>query len=249
MNVEGFFVVTGASRGIGRAICQLLVKNRYLVIGLARDSNELQSLNEILKGFDNRCEVFACDFSDSDQVKQIGNELKNKFPKINGVIHNAGIIDPIASISNCSNDEWSDLIQVNLIAVQQLTRQIYPSMVNSQRCRVTTISSGAAVNSVESWSAYCTSKAGLEMWTKCLALEGEKDNISAISIAPGIVDTGMQDAIRSVSVEDFPMHPRFVDFKNSGQLKSPEFVAEKLIPLLTNHSMSSSGKRFDVREL
>jgi len=249
MDGKEVFLVTGASKGIGRSICQIMAESGYVVIGLARESKELQSLNEILKVFNEKSKVFPCDLSNPEEIKQIGTKIKSRFSKINGVIHNAGIIDPIASIPNCSNDEWSDLIQVNLIAVQQLTRQIYPSMVNSQRCRVTTISSGAAVNSVESWSAYCTSKAGLEMWTKCLALEGEKDNISAISIAPGIVDTGMQDAIRSASVEDFPMHPRFVDFKNSGQLKSPEFVAEKLIPLLTNHSMSSSGNRFDVREL
>ena len=62
-------------------------------------------------------------------------------------------------------------------------------MKKSDRCRVTTISSGAAVNSLHSWSAYCVSKAGLEMWTRCLAEEGKSDNISAISVAPGIVDT------------------------------------------------------------
>ena len=62
---------------------------------------------------------------------------------------------------------WDQTMMVNLLSVQHLTKILHASMVNAQRCRVTTISSGAAINSLESWSAYCTSKAGLEMWTKC----------------------------------------------------------------------------------
>ena len=83
-------------------------------------------------------------------------------------------------------------------------------------CRVTTISSGAALRPLASWSAYCTAKAGLDMWTRCLAEEGAQHNITAVSVAPGIVNTGMQTAIRSASEEDFPLLDNFVGYHVNG---------------------------------
>jgi benzil reductase ((S)-benzoin forming) len=115
--------------------------------------------------------------------------------------------------------------------------------------RVSTISSGASKYPIGSWSAYCVSKAGLDMWTRCLAEEGQKKNISAISVAPGIVNTNMQVNIRSSDPDDFPLHPHFVDYHDSGQLVNPEEVAKQLLDLVTNHTMEQTGERFDVRDL
>ena len=104
------------------------------------------------------------------------------------------------------------------------------------RVRVSTISSGASLRPLDSWSAYCTAKAGLDMWARCLAHEGAGDNISAISVAPGIVDTGMQADIRSANDDDFPLKSTFVDYHANGDLTNPMDVAEQLLPLLTEHS-------------
>jgi NAD(P)-dependent dehydrogenase (short-subunit alcohol dehydrogenase family) len=87
------------------------------------------------------------------------------------------------------------------------------------------------------------------MWTRCLAEEGQKKNISAISVAPGIVNTNMQVNIRSSDPDDFPLHPHFVDYHDSGQLVNPEEVAKQLLDLVTNHTMEQTGERFDVRDL
>ena len=87
------------------------------------------------------------------------------------------------------------------------------------------------------------------MWTRSLADEGSNDGISAVSVAPGIVDTDMQATIRSVSADDFPMVERFISFHENGDLVAPDDVAKSLFDLMTNHSMDDSGNRFDVREL
>lgn len=249
MSESQVFVVTGASKGLGRSICEILATNGFTVVGIARNSIELSSLENYLKKINPKSATFACDLSSENQIATTAAKITNDFPIIHGLIHNAGIIGPVGSMFNVETNLWNETIQVNLLAVQQLTKLLYTSMVKAQRCRVTTISSGAAVNSLESWSAYCTSKAGLEMWTRSLADEGSSHGISAVSIAPGIVDTDMQVTIRSVSVDDFPMVERFIGFHKNGDLVAPDAVAESLYELITSHSMDDSGNRFDVREL
>ena len=249
MSETQVYLVTGASKGLGRSICEILATNGFTVIGIARKSKELSSLENNLKNINANSATFACDLSSETQIALTADKITNDFPLIHGLIHNAGIIGPVGSMFNVETNLWNETIQVNLLAVQQLTKLLYPSMVKAQRCRVTTISSGAAVNSLESWSAYCTSKAGLEMWTRSLADEGSSHGISAVSVAPGIVDTDMQATIRSVSADDFPMVERFIGFHNNGDLVAPSNVAASLYELMTSHSMDDSGNRFDVREL
>ena len=140
-------------------------------------------------------------------------------------------------------------MMVNLVGVQHLTQRLGAALQGDHRVRVTTISSGAAMRPLASWSAYCTAKAGLDMWTRCLAEEGASQNITAVSVAPGIVDTGMQTAIRSASEEDFPLRANFVGYHEDGQLSDPEHVAAALFPLITAHTVEQSGQRFDVRDL
>ena len=249
MAPEKVYLVTGASKGLGLAICNLLYEKGYTVIGVARESIELRELEKNLKKQSPKSSVYACDFASKKQTNELISSIMDDYEVIDGVVHNVGVIEPIKPLSSTEISDWANLLQINLISVQHLTSGIYCLMKKSDRCRVTTISSGAAVNSLHSWSAYCVSKAGLDMWTRCLAEEGKSDNISAISVAPGIVDTGMQQDIRNSNPEDFPMHQRFVDFKEHGALVAPEIVASQLFELITNQQMEQSGYRFDVREL
>ena len=249
MSLKEVFLVTGASKGLGKSICKTLAQEGYTVIGLARSSTELSNLDTYLNSFNNNSQTIACDLSDLEQVKLVGTDIIQQYPRIHGVIHNAGIIGPVGHMFSVSDAAWSETMTVNLLSVQLLTRILYPAMIEASRCRVTTISSGAAVNSLISWSAYCSSKAALDMWTRCLADEGADDFVSAISIAPGIVDTNMQATIRSATKDDFPMVDRFIEFHQNGDLVNPDDVAHALFKLMTTHTMEQSGLRFDVRDL
>jgi benzil reductase ((S)-benzoin forming) len=168
---------------------------------------------------------------------------------IAGIVHNAGTIHPVQPLEGADIDDWSFSLRVNLIGVQDLTQRLIGKMGGAFQSRVTTISSGASLRPVESWSAYCVSKAGLDMWTRCLAAESKNKNISAIAVAPGIVDTGMQVAIRSVPPELFPSHADFVSLHTEGHLAKSQDVARLLLPLILEQTMEQSGQRFDVREL
>ena len=246
---QGPYIVTGASKGIGRAIALELAKQGHPVVALARASTELEQVGAELTLLHPNSIAFACDLSNSDSIAATATELNRLFPWIAGLIHNAGTIEPIQPLNQVPIHLWSASIQVNLIGVQDLTQRLMKHMGGTHQTRITTISSGASLNPVQSWSAYCVGKAGLDMWARCIAQEGAELNISAISIAPGIVDTDMQLTIRSVKPELFPRHSDFVSLPTSGQLTQSTDVALQLCPLILNHSMEQSGQRFDVREL
>jgi len=98
------------------------------------------------------------------------------------------------------------------------------------------------------WSSYCVSKAGLDMWARCLAEEGDSENISALAIAPGIVDTGMQKEIRQADESSFPLLQNFIDYYKNGELTNPDDVAQKLLPYITG-DLGQNGDILDVRNL
>ena len=243
------FLVTGASKGIGLELSLSLATLGINVILLARDTPMLEQSRDMVQLTLPSVSSIVCDLADNQSIDTVIVELKNNFQKIDGIVHNAGMISPIMPMSKAPSDAWAENIQVNLIGVQRLTKGIYSLMQASEHCRVTTISSGASLRPLESWSSYCVAKAGQDMWARCLAEEGMKDGITAISIAPGIVNTDMQKEIRSADSEDFPSLSSFVGYYENGDLSDAKDVANKLLPLITKHTNEQSGQRFDVREL
>jgi benzil reductase ((S)-benzoin forming) len=248
--IEGqTYVVTGASKGIGRAICLELAKAGAIVALLARQSDELNQATQEVQSISPQSFAVACDLANPAMVTGAATEILSMAPQLDGLVHNAGDIHPIQPLLEADLSQWYRSMMVNLVGVQHLTQALHPSLKGTHRVRVTTISSGAALRPLASWSAYCTAKAGLDMWTRCLADEGASENISAVSVAPGIVDTAMQQAIRSAPPEDFPLLDNFVGYHENGQLSQPEDVAVALFGLITAHTLEQSGQRFDVRDL
>lgn len=245
----GAYLVTGASKGIGRSLALLLAENGHQVVLLARDSPELGDALAQVKKSSKDSFSLPCDLSSPSQILESAKILIDSLESLDGLVHNAGSIHPVQPMMDANVSHWSRSIQVNLIGVQDLTQRLFPLLKGPQHSRVTTISSGASLRPIGSWSAYCTAKAGLDMWARCMAEEGRVHNISAISVAPGIVDTGMQEDIRAADPADFPSHEAFVSYHTDGHLTHPDDVASLLFPLITEHTMQQSGQRFDVRDL
>ena len=247
--LERVWVVTGASKGLGYGFAKELATQGKTVIGIARESIDLGMAGANLAELSAESIVIACDLSKDSDIEKTANTILKRVKSIEGIIHNAGQIGPVKPMESVKKEDWNDLIKVNLLSVQDFTQRLLPLMKHSEQTRVTTISSGASQRSIEAWSAYCVSKAGLDMWTKCLAEEGKKFNISAISFAPGIVDTNMQRDIRSANPNDFPAHSNFVGYHQNGDLTDPINTAKNMIPLITQHTMDDSGNRFDIRDI
>ena len=246
--MQDVFLVTGASKGLGRSLSLSIANSGSIVIALARESPELNSIEVELKKISQESFAIACDLADSSQISEAAGKIVSTFGHLSGIIHNAGIINPIGNMLDVEREDWEQTIQVNLLGVQDLTRSLDSIIGGENHTRITTISSGAAQRSLHGWSAYCVSKAGLDMWTMCMAEEGANENISALAIAPGIVDTGMQEEIRNADESSFPLLQNFKDYHNNGELSKPDDVAEKLLPYCLG-KLGTNGDRLDVRNL
>ena len=246
--MQDVFLITGASKGLGRSLALSIAESGGVVIALARESLELESVEVELKKISEGSLAVVCDLADSSQISRTAEMIVSNFGHLSGIIHNAGIINPIGNMLDVEREGWEKTIQVNLLGVQDLTRSLESIIGGENHTRITTISSGAAQRSLHGWSAYCVSKAGLDMWTKCMAEEGENANISALAIAPGIVDTGMQQEIRQADESSFPLLQNFKDYYRNGELSKPDDVAIKLLPYCLG-KLGMNGDRLDVRNL
>ncbi|HIG03384.1 MAG TPA: SDR family NAD(P)-dependent oxidoreductase [Candidatus Poseidoniales archaeon] len=242
------YLVTGASRGLGREIALKLAANGLPVIAMARPSMDLNAVGKELLALSPTAEIIACDLSSRDSIASAAEDILERYSSLSGIVHNAGIITPISQMIDSDIETWSRSIQVNLLAVQDLTIRLMPLLLSAVRSRITAISSGAAVNAISGWSAYCTSKAGLEMWVRCLAEEVADSNLSVVAVAPGIVNTEMQTEIRQASKKDFPLVNKFVSFHEEGELVCPMIIAEKLLPIILGER-GRNGERLDVRDM
>ena len=242
------FLVTGASKGLGRSIALSLANSGKSVIALARSSPDLDTLHDLLKQISPNSQIVSCDLAITEDISNAVGKIKRDFKHLSGIVHNAGTISPIENMLDVSRDSWERAVNVNLIGVQDLTQSLDSLIGGESHTRVVTISSGAAKRPLHGWSSYCVSKAGLDMWTRCLAEEGESENISALAIAPGIVDTAMQKEIRQADESSFPLLQNFIDYHNNGELTNPDDVAEKLLPYVVG-DLGQNGGILDVRNL
>ena len=242
------FLVTGASKGLGRSIALSLANSGKSVIALARSSPDLDTLHDLLKQISPNSQIVSCDLAITEDISNAVGKIKRDFKHLSGIVHNAGTISPIENMLDVSRDSWERAVNVNLIGVQDLTQSLDSLIGGESHTRVVTISSGAAKRPLHGWSSYCVSKAGLDMWTRCLAEEGESENISALASAPGIVDTGMQKEIRQADESSFPLLQNFIDYHNNGELTNPDDVAEKLLPYVVG-DLGQNGGILDVRNL
>ena len=246
--MQGAYLVTGASKGLGCSIAKLIASSGHPVIALARESVDLGVTGAALATLQPDSITVSCDLSDRADISGAATIIKSRFSHLAGIIHNAGTIHPIANMLDVERVDWARSIQVNLIGVQDLTNRLHSLLGGDIHTRITTISSGAANRSIHGWSAYCVAKAGLEMWTMCMAEEGVGKNISAVSIAPGIVNTDMQKDIRNAEETSFPSLSNFIEYYENGELTNSDDVAKTLLPFCLGNA-GETGQRLDVRNL
>ena len=110
--MEEVYLVTGASKGLGKAISESLVNDKRVVIALARGSNELSLVEKSLKSKNQNSMIIECDLSDKNSISEACNIIKNRFTHLSGIVHNAGTIQPISKLLESNNQEWARAIMV-----------------------------------------------------------------------------------------------------------------------------------------
>lgn len=216
------FIVTGGGRGLGRALAHELAKRGEAVLIVGRHENLLQETAT----FSSAITYFKMDITAEAERANLYHHLQ-QVPKIKGLVHNAGIIDPISPINTISLPAWRAAMMTNLEAPLFLSQGLLPQLLGG---RVLHIGSAAAYFAVKGWTAYCVSKAALSMMTRCCQLEIASTHFA--SVMPGIVDTPMAALIRQSEHMDTEKLDYFKRLQQEQRLLKPETVALFLCWLL-----------------
>jgi benzil reductase ((S)-benzoin forming) len=236
-------IVTGASKGIGYELSKQLQASGKKVIGIARTVDQ------------DATNFVTADLAKTNLLEGILALIIDE--NIEGatsftLINNAGIVNPIGLVGNLNAIEIEKAIAVNLTAPIILSNTFIEKLRNVNIVkRIINISSGAGRNPYEGWGAYCTTKAGLDHFSRVVAMEqaNEQYPVEIVSIAPGIIDTDMQETIRSSEEGAFPLLDQFITYKEQGILSSAKETAEKLIAVLEHKDFNIIGPIADVRNL
>lgn len=231
-------VVTGASRGIGAATARAFADAGAKVALVARSGDDIQ---DIAAQIGSKAMAVACDVASFEGLAAAVVQVETDFGPIDVLVNNAGLLDPVSHLAEADPDVWGKTIDVNLKGVFNGMRAVLPGMIERGVGTIITVSSGAAHGPVEGWSAYCSSKAGAYMLTRCADHENRDKGLRLMGLSPGTVATDMQREIKAsginpVSQLDWSVHI------------PPEWPAKTLVWMCTPEADEFLGTDVSLRE-
>ena len=190
-------LITGASRGIGRAIAlKLAGLGADIAIVYAGNNEKAQEVVSLAHGSGVRAEAFKCDVSDFTAVKEMVDDIKNKLGAVDILVNNAGITKD-GLIMNMKEETFDEVVDINLKGAFNMIRHCSPMFIRRKSGKIINISSVAGLIGNAGQANYAASKAGLIGLTKSVARELASRNITCNAIAPGFIQTDMTDNITS----------------------------------------------------
>jgi len=182
--------VTGASRGVGRAIAMQFAAAGYAVAATGRSDSSLHHIENDLAGFGVDVFTARCDVTDRGTVASAAAQTEERLGPIDVLVNNAGVADS-APFAAMADDLWDRMIAVNLTGTYHCMRAILPGMLERRRGRVINIASTAGKTGFAYTAAYCASKHGVVGLTRAVALEAAAKGVTVNAICPGWADTDM----------------------------------------------------------
>ena len=201
-------IVTGASRGIGAAASLALAREGATIVCAARDGKLAGQVAHAIVAAGGLASAHTCDVSDYASCVALVAETIARFGRVDVLVNNAGVIEPIASVAESDPANWARNIEINLTGAYYGIRAVLPHMIAHGGGTIINLSSGAAIRPLDGWSAYCSAKAGVHMLTRAVALENADKGIRIFGFQPGTTDTDMQVAIRASGVNAVSQIPR-----------------------------------------
>lgn len=230
-------LVTGAGRGIGRAIALELAREGAAVVLVARSEDQLKAVAAEIEGAGGKAEVLSADLMSSDDVERVGKVAADK--KVSILVNNAGITRDTVLL-RMKDDMWDDVMNLNLRATFQLTRAAARPMLKARYGRIINITSVVGIKGNAGQANYAASKAGMIGFTQSVSRELGARNITVNAVAPGYIDTEMTEEIpekaREALLAQIPL----------GRMGKPEDIARMVGFLAHPKSDYITGQVFNV---
>ena len=229
-------LVTGASGGIGKAIAMQLSSSGADLCLTGRNKSELENLQKIIGG---NCQIIISDLSNSDGINNLADQAQEIMGQIDILVNNAGITKDNLFM-RMSDDDWNEVININLNSIFKLTKQLIKGMIKRRYGRIINITSVIGVAGGAGQSNYSASKAGIIAMSKSLAQEVGSRSVTVNSIAPGFIETNMtaelsddrkEDILRSISV---------------GRLGKPDDIAGAVCFLASDKASYITGQTIHI---
>lgn len=231
-------LVTGAGRGIGRAIALGLAADGARVALLARSVDQLVEVATAASAAEGSALVVPTDVGDPESVYKAVAAVLAEFGTVDILINEAAVVAPLGPTVNVDADEWDLAFAVNVAGPLRLTQAVLPGMIERGWGRIANVSSGIAAHpaAMIGMNAYAASKSALEAHTVNLAAELAGTGVTANVFRPGSVDTAMQGWIRNQPAEEIgaALHERFIKSYERGTLLTPERSAQSLLARLAS---------------
>lgn len=221
-------LVTGGSKGIGRAICLALAKEGANVIIAARNENEIEETIDKLKSMGSKAMAIQADVRSEEDVRRLISMTIDKCGRLDILINNAGVAYK-KRLEETTLQEYDKIMDTNLKGIFLCTKYAIPYIRESKNGKIINISSVGGLHGLPEFSVYCASKFGVNGLTESIAAELEGE-IKVYAVCPGAVDT---DMYRSIYAERPPL--------------KPEHIAEKVLELASPDSRVTSGKIIEIQ--
>ncbi len=252
MQNQHLYILTGASRGMGLAIAQQLVQPSHVLVGISRRSNDALAAQAAAAGV--KLEQWEQDLAQGEAASArlaawLGQQDAKAFTSVT-LVNNAGVIPRIAPLADSDAADLANALRVGLEAPMLMTAAFLNATKGwSGARRVLNISSGLGRRAMASQSAYCAAKAGMDHFTRCLALDEAAlpNGAKVCSLAPGVIDTDMQVQLRGADASAFPDRTNFVNMKEQGSLTSAGEAAARILKFLARPDFGQNPVA-DVRD-
>jgi NAD(P)-dependent dehydrogenase (short-subunit alcohol dehydrogenase family) len=225
-------LITGASRGLGRALALELAKTGAHIIALARTVGALEELDDAIREAGGTATLVPANVTDFDALDRLGASIYERWGKLDILIGNAGLLGPITPINHLDVKSWDQVMATNVTANWRLIRAMDPLLRLSEHGRAVFMSSSAAHRCKAYWGSYNVSKAALEALVKTYAAETLTTSIRTMLVNPGPMRTNMRRAA----------YPG----EDQEALLTPEVIAPRIMPLLSP-MWQASGEVFDCQ--